>query len=268
MPFACIYIPDFPVEALLRAEPELRGQSVAVLEGKAPLQKVFAVNESAHRAGVELGMTKLQVEACTGLTLRPRSLLQEESAHAALIDCAQSFSPRVEDTACDTIILDVAGLEQLFGPVSKLARDIAQRASDLGLEANVAIAINPEAAVLAARGFSGVTVISEGREAEQLAGLSVQVLFADKQAPQEKEEAAQFLQTLRRWGIRILRDLAALPKGAYIFSSWRAGRRRARWFRQNRRSFLRRWLSWKIRWCCWSRWHFCSIDYWNKSARG
>ena len=214
MPFACIYIPDFPVEALLRAEPELRGQSVAVLEGKAPLQKVFAVNESAHRAGVELGMTKLQVEACTGLTLRARSLLQEESAHAALIDCAQSFSPRVEDTACDTIILDVAGLEQLFGPVSKLARDIAQRASDLGLEANVAIAPNPDAAVLAARGFSRVTVISEGREAEQLAGLSVQVLFADKQAPQEKEEAAQFLETLSRWGIRNLRDLAALPKVA------------------------------------------------------
>src|SRR5436309_10985822 len=210
MPFACIYIPDFPVEALLRAEPELRGQSVAVLEGKAPLQKVFAVNESAHRAGVELGMTKLQVEACTGLTLRPRSLLQEESAHAALIDCAQSFSPRVEDTACDTIILDVAGLEQLFGPVSKLARDIAQRASDLGLEANVAIAPNPDAAVLAARGFSGVTVISEGREAEHLASLPVEVLFSD--TANDGEEAAQFLQTLSHWGIRNLQALAELQE--------------------------------------------------------
>jgi len=211
MPFACIFVPDFPVEALLRAEPELRGQSVAVLAGKPPLQKVFAVNESARRAGVELGMTKLQVEACSDLMLRARSLLQEETAHAALFDCAQSFSPRVEDTACDTIVLDVAGLEKLFGLLPEIARNLAQRACDLGLEANVAMASNPDVAVLAARGFSGVNVIVEGREAEQLANLPVEVLFADAADPNAKEEAAQLLETLRRWGIRNLRDMAELP---------------------------------------------------------
>ena len=60
MPFACIFVPDFPAEAILRAEPELRSQAVAVLEGKPPLQKVFAVNENARRAGIEPGMTKIQ----------------------------------------------------------------------------------------------------------------------------------------------------------------------------------------------------------------
>jgi protein ImuB len=211
MAFACIFVPDFPVEALLRAEPELRGQSVAVLEGKPPLQKVFAVNESARNAGVELGMTKLQIEACAGLTLRARSPVQEEAAHAALLDCAQSFSPRVEETACDTVVLDVAGLEKLFGLLPEIARDLAHRASVLGLEANVAVAPNPDAAVLAARGFSGVTVICEGREAEQLASLPVEVLFADSADPNGREEAAQFLETLSRWGIGNLRALAELP---------------------------------------------------------
>ncbi len=65
MPFACIFVPDFSVEALLRAEPELRSQAVAVLEGKAPLQKVFAGNEKARRAGVEVGMTKLHFRTWT-----------------------------------------------------------------------------------------------------------------------------------------------------------------------------------------------------------
>ena len=37
MVFACIFVPNFSVEALLRAEPELRLQAMAVLEGKAPL---------------------------------------------------------------------------------------------------------------------------------------------------------------------------------------------------------------------------------------
>src|SRR5439155_1660982 len=87
--FACIFVPDFPVQALLRVEPDLRSQAVAVLEGKAPLEKVFAVNEQARHAGVEMGMTKLQVEACPELVLRTRSPLQEHSAHAALLDCAQ-----------------------------------------------------------------------------------------------------------------------------------------------------------------------------------
>ena len=203
--FACIYVPDFPVEALLRAEPGLRAQALAVLEGKAPLQTIFALNEKAHHAGASPGMTKLQVEACPDLVLRPRSLLQEAAAHAALLDCAQSFSPRVEDAGWDTVLMDLAGLEPLFGPAPKIARDVARRASDLGLETNVAVASNPDTAVLAAHGFSGVIVIPEGREAEQLGNLPLEVLFAGGRD-------LQTLEILERWGIRNFRALAALPE--------------------------------------------------------
>jgi len=204
MPFACIFVPDFPVEALLRAEPELRPQVVAVLEGKAPLQKIFAVNDKARRNGIVPGMTKLQIEASPEVVLRTRSSLQEAAAHAALLDCAQSFSPRVEDAGCDTVLLDLAGLEALFGPLPKIARDLARRAFDLGLEVNVAVASNPDSAVLAARGFSGVTMISEGKEAEQLGSLPLEVLFMGS-------SSSQILEILERWGIRNLRALAALP---------------------------------------------------------
>ena len=206
MPFACIFVPDFPVEALLRIEPELRAQAVAVLEGKPPLQKVWAVNGEARRAGVELGMTKTQLEACSDLALRIRSPLQEAAAHAALLDCAQSFSPKIEDAGCDTILLDLAGLESLFGPVPKIAHALQQRASALGLEVHVAAAPNPDTAVLAARGFSGVTVIPEGKEAEQLGSLPLEVLFAGL-----SDSDHQLLETFSRWGIGNLHGLAALP---------------------------------------------------------
>jgi protein ImuB len=206
MPFACIFVPDFPVEALLRAEPDLRSQSLAVLEGKAPLQTVFAVNENARRAGVDPGMSKLQIEPCAGMVLRARSLPQEATAHAALLDCAQSFSPRVEAHGGDTIVLDLAGLQPLFGALPKIARALARRASDLGLETNVAVAGNPDTAALAARGFSGVTVIPEGKEAEQLGSLPVEVLLGNS-----AQESWRLLETFSRWGIRKLRDLTALP---------------------------------------------------------
>jgi protein ImuB len=209
MPFACIFVPDFPVAAILRAEPELRSRAVAVLEGKAPLEKVLAINEEARHAGICEGMAKLQAELCDEIALRDRSDLQEAAAHQALLDCAQSFSPRVEDAAADTLLLDLSGLEKLSGPLPKIAREISRRATAMGFEANVAIASTLQAALLAAHGFSGVTVIPDGKEAEFLGGLPVGVLFCDQTNSGQKEE---FLETFRRWGIHKFRDLAALPE--------------------------------------------------------
>ena len=132
--FACIFIPNFPVAAVFRAEPELRTQAVAIFEGKPPLEKVFAVCKRAAAMGITPGMTKAQAELCSGSMLRPRSQLQESVAHAVLIDCAQSFSPCVEDAGADTAILDLAGMESIFGPVPEIARSIFSRAAELGLD--------------------------------------------------------------------------------------------------------------------------------------
>ena len=222
MPFACIYVPNFPVAAVFRAEPELRAQAVAIFEGKPPLEKVFAVNESASRMGITPGMRKSQAELCSELTLRARSPMQESVAHAALLDCAQSFSPCVEDAATDTAILDLAGMESLLGTLPEIACNVFRRAADLGLDTNVAVASNPDAAVLAARGFSGMTVIPPGKEGESLGSLPVEVLFAARSEGEEREgkqkeqkkETERLLETFDRWGIRHLRALAALPEVA------------------------------------------------------
>ena len=153
MPYACIYVPNFSVAAVLRSEPELRLRAVAVFEGKPPLEMILALNAKAAALGIAPGMTKSQAELCSELALRSRSALQETAAHAALLDCAQSFSPRVEDAACDTVLIDLAGMESLLGPLPEIARNIHNRAAALELDANVAVASNPDAAMLAARGF-------------------------------------------------------------------------------------------------------------------
>ncbi len=234
MPFACIYVPNFSVAAALRAEPELQARTLAIVEGKPPLENIFAVNEAASRLGIAPGMTKAQAELCPEVALRPRSALQESAAHAALLDCAQSFSPCVEDSSCDTVLLDLAGMESLMGSLPEISRAISHRAATLGLAANVAVASNPDAAALAARGLcgvgtfarAGVTVIPAGQEAERLGPLLVEVLFANSLAEdraKDQEEAAKrlletrlletrLLETLARWGIRNLRALAALPE--------------------------------------------------------
>ena len=211
MLFACIYVPDFPVEAIVRASPELRDQPVAVLDGTPPVISVIAANARARTASIEIGMTKLQAETCPGIHLRRRCLLQEESAQSALLDCAHAFSPRVEDrsqsrtnktTHGDTVILDVSGLDRLLGPPSQIARALASRVTKMGLIANVAIAGNPDAAMHAARGFSGVTVIAPGTEDKRLSPLPIYLL----------DPSPEMLETLGCWGIRTFGAVAALPE--------------------------------------------------------
>ena len=188
------------VQAVLRAEVELREKAMALVDGTAPQIHVVAANNAAWRAGIQPGMAETQAQLC-GVEIRRRSRAQEKAAHAALLDLGWSMSPRVEDHAQDTILADLAGLNSLFGADENIAREFARRAGELRLQARVAVSANLEVAVHAARGFVGITVIPEGEEARYLSGLPVQTL-----AP-----SAEALETLERWGIRTCAALGALP---------------------------------------------------------
>ncbi len=228
MLFGAIYVSDLIAAAVMRTEPVLREQPLAVLEGAPPLTRVCAVNAPAREAGVEVGMPKLQAAALGGLVLRMRAPAQEAAATAALQDCAHAFSPRVEPLAADTMLLDATGLERMFGAPPRLGREIAQRAAAMGLEVNVALAANREAAIHAAQGFAGVTVILAGEEAPRLGSLPVELLATNNEPqrhashppakaagrvghPAAGSGTEEFLQTLASWGVRNFRGFAALP---------------------------------------------------------
>lgn len=223
MAFACLFIPDFPVQAVMRLEPELREKAVVVLEGAAPLTRVFSANAAARALGVELGMTRVQAEALGEMLWRWRSPAQEATAHRALLDCAWTISPRVEDKLHsvgqdelrDAVVLDLAGCEKLFGAPQKIANDLQRVAAGVGLAANVAVAGNPEAAVCAARGFAGITIIAAGEESKKLGTLPISAL----------PMSLEFLETLARWGIRTCAEFAALPEVAVVERFGQEGRR-------------------------------------------
>jgi protein ImuB len=257
--FACIYISDFPVEAIVRAEPLLREKPVAVLEGAPPWSRVIAVNERSRLLGMEVGMTKLQaagfVEStesskatntrqrhytsslsynATSAILRQRSAVQENSAHLALLDVAHAFTPQVEDTSADTLLMDLAGLERLHGTVQKMGGALAERIAAVGMEANIAIAANPDAAMHAARGFNGVTIIPSGKEPQRLGVLPIQILLdafaisshgssGESLARENDKLRAQMLDTLEQWGVRDLRTLGLLPEHALASRLGEAG---------------------------------------------
>ena len=77
MGFGAIYVADFMVQAVVRAEPGLRDSAIALLEGMAPLRKVVAANDAALLAGIELGMTESQAEDFCAVQVRSRSVALE-----------------------------------------------------------------------------------------------------------------------------------------------------------------------------------------------
>ncbi|MGH9780516.1 MAG: DNA polymerase Y family protein, partial [Candidatus Acidiferrales bacterium] len=201
MAFASIYVPNFLVQSAVRADAALRERVIALVDGVPPLEKVVAISDAAARAGIQLGMTKSQATQFSGIEIRNRSRAREKAAHAALLDLGWSVSPRMENTARDTIVLDLAGLSSLFHTSENVAHELVRRATALSLPVNVAISSNLEAAIHAARGFAGVTIIPPGEEAQRLSGMSIGVL----------SPSLEVLETLERWGVRTCGALAALP---------------------------------------------------------
>ena len=202
MLFACIYAPDFPVQAALGNPASFLSNAAVVLDGPESLLKVIACNAPARAAGVVLGMTKLQAESCGVVLLHARAAEQEESAQAALLDCGYSFSPRLESTTPGTVMVDLTGAERLLGPAREIGERLLHHAEACGFLVNVALAANPDAAMHAARGSKGLTVIAPGQEAATLGGLPIEVL----------EPPEEILEVLTHWGISDFQSLAALPE--------------------------------------------------------
>ena len=126
---------------------------------------------------------------------------------------AFEFSPTVERTAEDTVTFDVSGLDRLFGLPQEIANAIVRRAAELQMKASLALAMNPDAAICAAHGFSGISIIPQGDEAKflgrlPLRGVGLLACPGERSSP---ENLSEVLETLDRWGIRRFQDLAALP---------------------------------------------------------
>jgi protein ImuB len=216
-----LHVRDFPVQAELRVHPELRRHAVAVLDGDLPLETVFSLNDPARRLGLALGMGRVQAESFDGISLRLRAKQQEDLAFRVLMQCAERFSPRVEVLASPTesvsgatLVLDMAACERLFGTPKQIAVALRRTADAAGFEASLATSINAYAAVVAARGFAGITIVPAGSEAGVLATLPLTVLELE---PEQQE-------TFASWGIRTLGQLAGLPQTALIARVGEVGR--------------------------------------------
>ena len=137
-------------------------------------------------------------------------------AGVSLPEFAYGFSPIVEETGYDTVVIDVDGCELLFGSAYQLANEVAQRAKGSRLRAglettvNVAVAANPDAAIHAATRLHGITFVSPSEELTCMGEFPVDHLDYSL-VNIEKKVAHEILETLKLWGIQTFAELASLP---------------------------------------------------------
>jgi protein ImuB len=119
----------------------------------------------------------------------------------ALIQVGRAFTPRIEARGETPVLLDLHGLGRAWPVPEALGHALLEAARQRRLEPHVALAFTKTAALVVARGRSGLTVVPAGAEARAMAPLPLEILDLE----------AERIDLLRRWGVRRIGDLLALP---------------------------------------------------------
>ena len=136
----------------------------------------------------------------------------------ALLEVAADFTPRFELHAPDEVVLDLAGLERLFGGPHAIGEELCRAGAERQLRLRIAIAGTCSAARLLARAESpepeDVAVVESGAEAIALAQLSIDLLTVIENA----EPAPSHLAPSHR---RTLLYRPSVVGGSAHWVSWR-----------------------------------------------
>lgn len=229
---ACFYVLMFPLAARLRSEPDLLNEAVGIVEGNGHNAHIVAATRRARKKGIHPGLSLTQARSLLPkLIARGRDAECERTAQEALLEVAETFSPRVEDAGEGVVFLDVTGMERHFvdddGDVGRtlksdsasgrtgesdlrfsqsseirLARAAIRACEAVSLPARVGIAASKLAARVAAELPKSPNVVAAGEEGTFLAPLPLTRLSPEL-------EAAAMLQ---RFGLSSIGDLARLPE--------------------------------------------------------
>jgi protein ImuB len=156
---------------------------------------------------------------------------------STLVHIAQEFSPRYERHRDDLVSIDVSGLERLLGPARVIGEELRREAAARGLRLHIAIAGTRMTAMVLALARPGLTIVEPGAEAEALAPVALGIL---EKIPDDKPQRTQSsqrdldpkasafsaLSAVKRWGLKTLGELAALPPADLVA---RLGRQALTW---------------------------------------
>ena len=207
---ACINLPVFRVQLLLRRHPDWKNHPVAVVDADKPQGTILQVNSRARSYRIMPGMRYAAGLALDG-NLRAAVVAEKEvkDTIASLSNRLRSFSPRVEPAADEPGVfwLDARGLERLFGSLDIWARHIRTDMKHNGFYATVVVGFNRFGSYALAKARSGVFVLKSPLS-EQVAAKQVPI---DRLAVEPNTR-----QLLEKLGITTVGRFVNLPSSGII----------------------------------------------------
>lgn len=202
---ACVELPAFPLQLLLRRHPDWREVPAAVVDQDRPQGKLLWVNEAARALRVLPGM---RYAAALGLARELRAAeLSEETIRRAIDGLARRlryFTPDVEPCREEPGLfwLDASGFERLHDSLGRWARLVHDDLKRGGYEATLVVGYGRFGSYALAKGKRGVQVLS--RPADESAAARRVPLERMALEPKDRD-------TLARLGVRTVGELVDLP---------------------------------------------------------
>ncbi|MEM6371166.1 MAG: DNA polymerase Y family protein [Pseudomonadota bacterium] len=150
-----LWFPRLGAERLIRRQPLLFDQPLAVVQDKQNMQVITALNGIAQSRGLQVGQPVRDAHAmCPGLLTQQRNVVRETRFLEALQRWAGKFSPWVAPEDGDALVVDLTGCAHLFGGEADLMQVVEDDCADLGLTVLMGLADTRGAAWALAR-FAG-----------------------------------------------------------------------------------------------------------------
>src|SRR6058998_14761 len=202
---ACVSLPAFPLQLLLRSHPDWAGYPAVVIDEDKPQGSVLWVNDTALRAGVFPGHRyAAALSLAAGLRAGEVSPAETAQAVAALTRQLMRFTPEVEPSSQEPGIfwLNGSGLKRLYDSPKIWARAFHTEIKAQNFQADVVVGFTRFGTYAVAKAVRGVTVFRDPSEERRAA----------QKIPLDRLDLdPNFRATLFKLGIKTVGALLSLP---------------------------------------------------------
>ncbi len=204
---ACVDLPAFPLQLLLRRHPEWRGRPVAVVAEDKPQGVILWVNEKARQSGVLPGWRYATAfSIASELRAGEVSPAEIDKAVTTLTTQLMRFSPEVELCASEPGVfwLNRMGLDRLYPAPAKWLRALHEDIQAQAFHANIVAGFSRFGTYAAAKATRGTLVFSDPAEERS----------ATEKIPLSRLNIeAEFRDALFKLGVETVGALLSLPPG-------------------------------------------------------
>ncbi|HJQ81765.1 MAG TPA: DNA polymerase Y family protein [Lacipirellulaceae bacterium] len=139
----CLWLANWPIQRIVRSQPELKGRAVALAASGPRGAQVAVCSSAAVSQGVRVGMPVAEAQALAPqLAVLPHEPSRDRQVLAKLAEACERFTPCVgleEGDEPESLLLDISNLEHLWGSEARLVAQVEKFFKRRGYRVRLAV---------------------------------------------------------------------------------------------------------------------------------